>query len=289
MRRATRIYTGRLRRSDGSRVNDRWRLLIDDAPVDGALNMALDRAVQISVRAGEVPPTLRLYRWLRPTVTLGRFQDTAGVDLAECSRRGIDVVRRFTGGRGVLHDDEVTYALVVRLSDGVPRGTAASYRWLSGALVAAFVSLGVDASLVSRPGGRVGSVSACYLHATQADLALGATKLSGSAQVWSGDTVLQHGSLTLSRDVAREAAVFGLSSGEARRLAEETSTLNRTLGRIVSAEEVEAAVVGGVQQALGVTLTRGDYTLRERDGAVSLRAQTSAERVPARSDVTGSG
>jgi lipoate-protein ligase A len=266
-----------------------WRLIIDSCPRDGAMNMALDRAVQLAVRRGQAPPTLRLYRWARPTVTMGRFQDSAGVDLDGCARAGIDVVRRFTGGRGVLHDDEVTYALVARLSDGVPRGTAASYRWLSRALVAAYVSLGLDAALVARPGGQPGSTAACYLHATQADLALGATKLSGSAQVWCGDTVLQHGSFTLSRDVARDASVFRLTPDEARRLEEDAATLSGVLGRAPTVQTIELAVVRGVETELGVELVSGGYLDCELREARELLSQTSVDRVPVRGDVTGSG
>ena len=80
-----------------------------DGPASGAWNMALDRAVQLAHEAGQTPPTLRLYRWERPTITLGRFQPAEGVDRDFATARGIDVVRRFTGGRGVLHDDELTY------------------------------------------------------------------------------------------------------------------------------------------------------------------------------------
>ena len=265
-----------------------WRLLIDEGPVEGAWNMALDRALQLSVRDGQAFPTLRLYRWLRPTVTLGRFQDASGVDREECERLGIDVVRRFTGGRGVLHDDELTYAMVARLSDGVPRGTAASYRWLSRALVEAYGELGVDAAVISRPAGRPGTVSACYLHATQADLALGATKLSGSAQVWSGDTVLQHGSFTLSRNVEREATVFRLTPADARRLARETSTLVDVLEAAPSLQEVQAAAVHGTECAFGVTFTLGSYTAAELQQAALLLPQTSATKFPARDDVAGS-
>ena len=251
--------------------------------------MALDRAVQLSVRAGDAPPTLRLYRWVRPTVTLGRFQDASGVDTQECSRLGIDVVRRFTGGRGVLHDDEVTYAVVARTSDGVPRGTAASYRWFSRALVSAFSLLGVETALVSRPGGQPGAVSACYLHATQADLAQGAAKMSGSAQVWSGDAVLQHGSFTISRDVARDVKVFGLSRDEGLRLARDATTLSDALGRVPSVAEVQDAVVRGVADALGVTLKPGEYAREERDAARGLLLETSVDRMPIRGDATGSG
>ncbi|MDP2401547.1 MAG: hypothetical protein Q8M66_06170, partial [Actinomycetota bacterium] len=156
-----------------------WRLLVDE-PADGVWNMAVDRAIQLERATGLVPATLRLYGWSRPTVTLGRFQDVAGLDEAACMRHGVDMIRRATGGRGVLHDDEVTYSVIAALDDGVPRGVAASYRYLGAGLVATYRNLGVEADLTARPRDDSRS-SACYLHATGADLSVGVAKLSGSA------------------------------------------------------------------------------------------------------------
>lgn len=253
-------------------MTDTWRLLIDTGPADGAWNMALDRAIQLARRADLVPPTLRLYGWKRPTVTLGHFQDVDSIDRGFCSLAGIDVVRRFTGGRGVLHDDEVTYSMVASLADGIPRGTTASYRMLSEGLAEAYRQLGVQAALTARPRG-TGSSAACYLHATAADLSLGVRKLSGSAQVWSGETVLQHGSFTLSRDIGREAAAFRLSPSDAIRLAEETVTLDTQLNRTPCREEVVAAVVEGIGRGLRIDLDVGEVTDIEQEQAFRLLAE----------------
>jgi lipoyl(octanoyl) transferase len=239
-----------------------WRLVVDSEPGRGAWNMALDRAIQLAHEAGECPPTLRLYGWERPTATLGRFQSAETLDRAACERYGVDVVRRFTGGRGVLHDDEVTYSIVAGLSTGLPRGTAASYRILCGALTEAYHDLGVQAQLTPRERGVQGS-AACYLHSTQADLSLGARKLSGSAQVWTGSTALQHGSFVLTRDVAREAAVFRLDAAAERRLTDDALSLAEALGARPDREAVVEAVVGGVSRALGVELVPGSVTQAE--------------------------
>lgn len=248
-----------------------WRLLIDGAR-SGIENMALDRAIQLAHEAGDSPPTVRLYRWVRPTLSLGRFQDSASVDLDACDELGVDVVRRHTGGRGVLHDDEVTYSVVAGTKDGIPRAISASYRVLSSGLVRAYSILGVDAELVGRPRGVRGS-SACYLHSTQADLSVGQAKLSGSAQVWAGDTCLQHGSLTRSRDVSREAAVFGLDDAGRRSLANTALTLTEILDVPPPLEEIEAALIEGFGEALGVRLERGGATEFERAKAVELELE----------------
>lgn len=266
-----------------------WRLLIDDGPASGAWNMALDRAVQLAREAGDVPPTLRLYSWVRPTVTLGRFQDVAGVDREVCDAERIDIVRRFTGGRGVLHDDELTYSIVAALEDGVPRGTAASYRMLCGGLVEAYRELGVaDAGLTARARGD-GSSAACYLHATPADLSLGAMKLSGSAQVWSGSTVLQHGCFTITRDVQREARVFRLGARDAARLARETATLADSLCRRPEPCELVERVIHGIERGLGVRLELGALSDLERITAERLLPETDVDAMPTRGGVRASG
>jgi lipoate-protein ligase A len=254
-----------------------WRLILDGR-LDGEWNMAFDRAVQQAHAAGEAPATLRLYGWSRPTVSLGRFQRLEGIDSEACRAGGLDVVRRFTGGRGVLHDDEVTYSVVAGLKDGVPRGVVASYAHLSGPLVAAYRALGVEAALNARPRGDAGS-AACYLHASKADLSAGRSKLAGSAQVWLTDTCLQHGSVTLTRDVAREARVFKLDERSAAALARTTAVLDDVCERLPSREVVTDAICRAFSEVLGVCIEPGEPTGAELDRARSLLAEV---RVKAR-------
>ncbi len=239
-----------------------------DGPADGAWNMAVDRAVLTARAAGTAPPTLRLYWWRVPTVSLGHFQSVGDVDAEACRELGFDVVRRPTGGRGVLHDHELTYSIVASLEDGVPRGVTASYRWLSGPLLLAYQALGVDAALTNRSRGE--RSAACYLHATHADLSLGAAKLSGSAQVWDGAAVLQHGSFVIDRDVMVEARLFRLEDRARRLLVEKTSTLARALGRAPGREEIAEAVVTAVARDYGVTLEHGMLNPAEHEHAARL-------------------
>jgi len=242
-------------------VTPEWRLL-DDGACDSAWNMAVDRAIQIQHAAGECPPTVRLYRWQRPTVTLGRFQPSSGVDGAACQSLGIDVVRRFTGGRGVLHDDELTYSFVMGERDGLPRGVSASYRMLCSVLARTYVALGVPAELTARPRGARDS-SACYLHATHADLSVGVAKLSGSAQVWHHGTCLQHGSFVRSRDLVREARVFRLDGDEAQALALGTATLADVLDPAPGTDEITAACVAALAAEMSVRVVPGSLSNTE--------------------------
>ena len=251
-------------------MRERWRLIIDES-LDGALNMALDRAAQIARERGAAPPTLRLYRWARPTISIGRFQSADELDAGAIERLGCDVVRRHTGGRGVLHDDELTYSVSASVDDGIPRGVAASYRHLCAALAAAYRVLGVPAELLERDAQAAGS-AACYLAQTRADLAVDGRKLSGSAQVWSGDCVLQHGSFTRTRDVVREAEVFSLGAEDAERLAGHTSTLASILGRVPEFAEIAQAVCEGFERTLDIDLEISGWTVLE-----AVEAQATAE------------
>jgi lipoate-protein ligase A len=118
-----------------------WRLLLDP-PSDGATNMARDEALLIAVGNG-APPALRLYDWTPPCLSLGAFQDISAVDRSACAALDIDLVRRPSGGAALLHQHEVTYAVIAPLSNPLAAGTIRnSYRRLAALLHAALQHLG---------------------------------------------------------------------------------------------------------------------------------------------------
>lgn len=127
----------------------KWRLL-HSGHLPGAMNMAVDEAILLSVAQGG-PPTLRFYGWEPPAVSIGAFQDLEReIDLDTCKSLGVDVVRRPTGGRAVLHDVEVTYSLIVPEESGVvPKGITESYRAVSEGMIKGLEALGLDAKMVS--------------------------------------------------------------------------------------------------------------------------------------------
>jgi lipoate-protein ligase A len=179
----------------------------------------------------------------------------------------------------VLHEDELTYSVVAHSDDGVPRGVAASYRHLSAALAEAYRTLGVEAELTHRARGAAGS-GACYLHATQADLSIGAAKLSGSAQVWSGDAVLQHGSLVRTRDDAVESEVFRLGEQGRRSLASSTATLAGVTGESPPFEAIADAVTDAFERILGVRLELGEISRAERHAGEGLESDHVVRTAP---------
>ncbi len=107
-----------------------WRLIIDEAPRSGAANMAIDQALAEAAAVGASPPTLRFYRWQPPAVSLGRHQPLNEINLEAVTERGYDVVRRPTGGRAILHTDELTYSVAAAAAE--PRFKATSWTHIYG-------------------------------------------------------------------------------------------------------------------------------------------------------------
>lgn len=182
---------------------DAWRL-IDSGAGSGPWNLALDDAIFQSVRAGASPPTLRLYRWSPPALTIGYSQDRErDVDRAACRARGIAVIRRVTGGRAVLHDAEVTYS--VSAPAGLPgfgAGLDGAYRRVAAGLVAGLGLLGLaaDASAHgSRTPPRRPRQASCFSSIARREIVVRGRKLIGSAQRREAGAFLQHGSILLER------------------------------------------------------------------------------------------
>jgi lipoyl(octanoyl) transferase len=157
--------------------------------------MAADLACLDAVAEG-APPALRLYQWSPPALSLGRFQPDTDVDFAACQRLGVEVIRRPTGGRALLHGGDLTYSVALPRPPGPAGHIDALYRRIAGALIVGLEALGVRAEIGSDPG-PAGPV--CFVAAQGADLRVGERKLCGSAQVQKGPVVLQHGSILLER------------------------------------------------------------------------------------------
>jgi lipoyl(octanoyl) transferase len=170
---------------------------IDTGIQGAALNMAIDEAILTHYLRGDAPPTLRVFRWSQPAISLGRFQNVEKeIELERCEQQSVAIVRRPTGGRAVYHRDEFTYSIVIGKREGVPSGVVAAYAYLAQGLISALHALGVQAILSE---GKVNKnpSAACFASSTQADLTSSGYKLVGSAQVWRDDGLLQQGSLPL--------------------------------------------------------------------------------------------
>lgn len=234
-----------------------WRLIYSPA-LPGAWNMAIDEAMLLAHAAGLTPPTLRLYRWMPPAVSLGLLQPFEAVNELACRQLGFDIVRRPSGGGAVLHQHEVTYAVIV---DGrlCPYGSSvlSTYRWLAEGLKAGLKRLGIDASSSPLPYPALTSKSFCFARMTEADLSVNGCKLGGSAQARRRNFLLQHGSIPLRLDVEAVERIFGLTGREGFTWVEEV------LERSVTADEFADALVEGFSETLGIAFFLSDLTPTE--------------------------
>ncbi|MBN2469813.1 MAG: lipoate--protein ligase family protein, partial [Anaerolineae bacterium] len=164
---------------------DQWRLMITP-DCDGAYNMALDQAILEQVGAGNSPPTLRFFSWQPACLSLGQAQPAADADLDRIRASGWGIVRRPTGGRAILHTDEITYSVALPKDHPVVKGDiVTSYRRLSSALLRALELLGLEAQADRRlekvPEGAKGPV--CFEVPSDYEITANGYKLIGSAQV----------------------------------------------------------------------------------------------------------
>src|SRR2546422_10508599 len=192
-----------------------WELIID-GPIDGIRNMAIDAALLDEVdSSSDLRTIVRFYGWVRPTVSLGRNQTIdKAVDTEYCIANGIDVVHRPTGGRAVLHDDELTYAVISNDSSFFGDTIYGNYKRVSEALCLGYTRLGVPAVLApdtrkTNPASNGGDPP-CFLSPARYELMVGGRKIVGSAQRRVRRSFLQHGSMpvTCNRDnLARATGV----------------------------------------------------------------------------------
>lgn len=179
---------------------DGWRLIIDE-PLDGPSNMARDEAILTRVGAGEAPPTLRLYRWAPPTISLGYFQEYADFEKLPSPAGELPVVRRQTGGGAILHDLELTYSVTLPLDHPlVTKGRCnLLYEHVHSVFAAILMKHGVP--IRRGPAGAGGCSHRgpffCFERHSCFDLLAEGRKILGSAQRRTAGAVLQHGSLVL--------------------------------------------------------------------------------------------
>ena len=210
---------------------------------DGLTNMALDEAIFQSVVAGESLPTLRFYTWQRPTISLGYHQRTypSHWDRLCWDQDGqtIDRVQRPTGGRAVLHQGDLTYALI---APGFSASRSAAYGQICEFLIQGWRSLGVELHYGSTRRGYIQNPN-CFATATGADLVLSnGSKFIGSAQKRSGDVILQHGSMCLNPDDRLWRQVFDTKAPEIP-----DSVRYEGINRIIEALSQSATEVFGIR------------------------------------------
>ncbi len=260
-----------------------WRLIVDGA-APGSWNMAVDEAIARMAGEGRVPPTLRFYAWAPPCISLGRHQPLADVDVERARAAGVDIVRRPTGGRAILHAEEITYSVAGPADEPRLKGRVLDcYLRLSEALTRGLELLGVHvykADASARAGPDAGP--ACFeVPSAYEILTADGRKIVGSAQVRRRGWVLQHGAIPLRGDVSRLVDFLALSPAERARqktaLAARAVSVEGALGRPVSFAEAVEALARGFAQTLHVEFVPGELTPEEVDLARELEREIYAD------------
>lgn len=257
-----------------------WRL-IDTGCNDAATNMAIDEAIMTCHRRGDTPPTLRFYGWRPPAVSLGYFQRLEReVDTDACRELGLQVVRRLTGGRAVLHDRELTYAVVVSENYPLmPHSVAESYKVIAAGLLAGLSRLGISAAIAPRVrAGKEDRSAACFHTLSSYELMVNGKKIAGSAQVRRQGVILQHGSLPWELDADRLFQVLKFSDQRVaarmkQAFAARATCLQAVTGRKITWPEISAALREGFSSAFGVELRPASLTPEEVSLAGVLAAK----------------
>jgi len=245
-----------------------WRLLKLGVK-DAFTNMAVDEAIVTARITDSVPNTLRFYQWNPSAVSIGRFQDIANeVQVENCRKKGVDIVRRLTGGGTVFHDsqNEITYGIVARERDFGTADVICAYNKICSGIIQAAKILGVNASF------NPGDPRNCP------NIAVNGKKISGSAQYHKGGVLLQHGTFLLDADL--ESMFTFLRVPWAKSISDvvcvasdRITSIKKELERHVDAEEAIEALVQGFRKALSIELQEGTLTETEQALASKLRSE----------------
>ncbi len=230
--------------------------------------MAIDEAVFRGTIRNTSPPTLRFYGWRTPAVSIGRFQDARKeIDCEVCRRLGIDLVRRPTGGKAVLHEQELTYAVIAGDDCPLfPPDILETYRIISSCITQGLAECGIRAAMEAegRAAGDEPLDRSCFSFPSRYELLVAGRKICGSAQTRSNGVFLQHGALLMAFDPGRTCAVI-LPRRDRERQVERlrnSVTSVREQATVPSADEetLSRAIRNGFTQVLGIQFREGALT-----------------------------
>ena len=259
-------------------MTETWNF-INTGSHDPFYNMAMDEALLNFVASGDIGPVIRFYTWNPATLSVGYFQRlTKEIDIDKVKEKGFGLVRRQTGGRGVLHDKELTYSVIVPESHpNMPSTVTEAYRVISQGLLEGYKELGLDAyfaipkSKEEREKLKQPRSAVCFDAPSWYELVVEGRKIAGSAQTRQKGVILQHGSLLQDVDVDELFDMFifkneRLKSKMKAAFVDKAVALNDIADHYISITDMEQAFEKGFKQGLGIELkplTLTDEQLQE--------------------------
>jgi lipoate-protein ligase A len=254
--------------------NNYFRLIISKDN-NGFMNMAIDEAIAISCRKKLSPPALRLYTWSPPCISIGYFQDIKEVNIQECKRQKIDIVRRLTGGKAVLHNKEITYSIISPVKSPIfPADIKGSYKKIAQGLLLGLKNMGISAEIAEDRAKELHRFS-CFLNTSFYEITVKGKKLIGSAQKRWKDIFLQHGSIIISSPYSLLSDLINFKDQEEKRdflrlHAEKGTSISEELKRNASEGEIIDAIKKGLEDGIGIRLKKDRLTKEEKIDAHRL-------------------
>ena len=258
-------------------TRETWRF-IDSGNHSPSFNMALDEALLEWHGKGEFPPIIRFYGWNPATLSIGYFQKVEKeINMSAVKELGLGFVRRPTGGRGVLHDEELTYSVIVSENHPkMPKSVTEAYRVISEGILKGFHLLGLDAyfaiprseeqkSTLKNPRSAV-----CFDAPSWYELVVEGRKVAGSAQTRQQGVILQHGSILLDLDEDKLFQLFNYSNERVKErmqksFKEKAVAINSLTDNRITIDMAKDAFKKGFADGLGIQLEDYQLSLEELD------------------------
>ncbi|OFV06890.1 octanoyltransferase [Staphylococcus sp. HMSC12H08] len=257
-------------------MTETWNF-INSGSHDPFYNMAMDEALLNFVSRGEIDPVIRFYTWDPATLSIGYFQRLKKeIDIEKVKEKGYGLVRRQTGGRGVLHDKELTYSVIVPESHpNMPKTVTEAYRVISQGLLEGFKLLGFDAyfavpkSKEEREKLKQPRSSVCFDAPSWYELVVEGRKIAGSAQTRQKGVILQHGSILKDIDIDDLFDMFifkndRLKDKMKQAFVDKAVAINDISDKTISIEEMEVAFEKGFQKGLNINFKPLELTKEQQ-------------------------
>ncbi|MDE9828984.1 lipoate--protein ligase family protein [Staphylococcus delphini] len=270
-------------------MTETWHF-INTGSHDPYYNMALDEALLNFVSRGEIDPVVRFYTWNPPTLSIGYFQRLSKeIDIDKVKEKGYGLVRRQTGGRGVLHDKELTYSVIVpEAHPDMPQTVTEAYRVISGGLLEGFKSLGFDAhfavprSKEEREKLKQPRSSVCFDAPSWYELVVEGKKIAGSAQTRQKGVILQHGSILQDVDIDDLFDMFifkneRLKAKMKEAFVEKAVAINDLSDETVTLAQMEVAFKEGFKKALDIEFKPLELTAAQLEEVKVLEEKYRSE------------
>ncbi|WP_147533936.1 lipoate--protein ligase family protein [Bacillus marasmi] len=262
---------------------------IDSGDCSPAFNMAMDEALLTWHSEGIIPPIIRFYGWNPASLSIGYFQKVEReINMEAVNQYGLGFVRRPTGGRGVLHEHELTYSVIVKEDyPNIPKSVTEAYRFISEGILRGFHLLGLEAdfavprSELEKEALKNPRSAVCFDAPSWYELVVGGRKVAGSAQTRQKDVILQHGSILLDLDEDKLFSLFQYPNDRVKERMQlafknKAVAINDISRRPITLDEAKAAFKKGFSEGLNISLKPYELTPEQLENVHKL-AETRYE------------